>query len=78
MDEIYKNRAIRKYLKVKNIRHIGKPLGRMRKKDLSRYEKDKLKKERGERNHIEGKFGYDKSKYKHNKILAILEHTSEF
>ncbi len=71
------NRENRKYLKERNIRHTGKPLGRKPKEDLSRYEKDKLKKERGERNHIEGKFGQGKSKYKLNKILARLEQTSE-
>lgn len=76
-DEIYMNRENRKYLKERDIRHTGKPLGRKPKEDLSRYQKDKLKKERGERNHIEGKFGQGKSKYKLNKILARLEQTSE-
>jgi hypothetical protein len=76
-DEIYMNRENRNYLKEKNIRHTGKPLGRKPKEDLSRYQKDKLKKERGERNHIEGKFGQGKSKYKLNKILARLDQTSE-
>jgi len=76
-DEIYMNRENRNYLKERNIRHTGKPLGRKPKEDLSRYQKDKLKKERGERNHIEGKFGQGKSKYKLNKILAKLDQTSE-
>lgn len=76
-DEIYMNRQNRNYLKERNIRHTGKPLGRKPKEDLSRYQKDKLKKERGERNHIEGKFGQGKSKYKLNKILAKLDQTSE-
>ena len=52
-------------------------MGRKPKEDLSRYQKDKLKKERGERNYIEGKFGQGKSKYKLNKILARLDQTSE-
>jgi hypothetical protein len=76
-DEIYMNRENRKFLKDKNIRHTGKPLGRKPKVELSRYEKTKLKKERGERNHIEGKFGQGKSKYKLNKIMARLAQTSE-
>lgn len=76
-DEIYMTRENRKFLKDKNIRHTGKPLGRKPKVELSRYEKDKLKKERGERNHIEGKFGQGKSKYKLNKIMARLAQTSE-
>jgi hypothetical protein len=71
------NRENRAYLKQRNIRHTGKPLGRKPKKDLSRYQKDKLKKERAERNHIEGKFGQGKSKYKLNKIMARLDKTSE-
>ncbi len=66
-----------KFLKDKNIRHTGKPLGRKPKIELSRYEKNKLKKERGERNYIEGKFGQGKSKYKLNKIMARLAQTSE-
>ncbi|OOV27840.1 hypothetical protein BXU11_10370 [Flavobacterium sp. LM5] len=76
-DEIYMNRENRKFLKDRNIRHTGKPLGRKPKEDLSRYEKTKLKNERGERNHIEGKFGQGKSKYKLNKIMARLAQTSE-
>lgn len=76
-DEIYMTRENRKFLKDKNIRHTGKPLGRKPKVELSRYEKNKLKKERGERNHIEGKFGQGKSKYKLNKIMARLAQTSE-
>src|SRR5680860_1427749 len=76
-DEIYMNRENRNYLKERSIRHTGKPLGRKPKEDLSRYQKEKLKKERGERNHIEGKFGQGKSKYKLNKILARLDQTSE-
>ncbi|MDO9038065.1 MAG: transposase, partial [Lutibacter sp.] len=54
-----------------------KPLGRKPKEDLNRYHKKKLKKERGEKNHIEGKFGQGKTKYKLNNIMAKLENTSE-
>lgn len=76
-DEIYMNRENRKFLKENNIRHTGKPLGRKPKEELNRYQKAKLKRERGERNHIEGKFGQGKSKYKLNKIMARLSQTSE-
>lgn len=76
-DEIYMNRKNRNFLKDNNIRHTGKPLGRKPKEDLNRYQKQKLKKERGERNHIEGKFGQGKSKYKLNNIMAKLANTSE-
>lgn len=76
-DQLYLNRENRKFLKENNIRHTGKPLGRKPKEDLNRYQKDKLKKERGERNHIEGKFGQGKSKYNLNKIMARLANTSE-
>ena len=76
-DQIYLNRENRKFLKNNNIRHTGKPLGRKPKEDLNRYQKDKLKKERGERNHIEGKFGQGKSKYGLNNIKARLADTSK-
>lgn len=76
-DEIYMNRENRNFLKENNIRHTGKPLGRKPKEGLSPYQKKKLKAERGERNHIEGKFGQGKSKYKLNKIMARLPETSE-
>lgn len=76
-DEIYMNRENRKFLKDNNIRHTGKPLGRKPKEDFNRYQKEKLKKERGERNHIEGKFGQGKTKYKLNNIMAKLAKTSE-
>lgn len=76
-DDIYMNRENRNYLKENNIRHTGKPLGRKPKEDLNRYQKEKLKKERAERNHIEGKFGQGKLKYKLNKIMARLPQTTE-
>jgi hypothetical protein len=76
-DDIYMNRENRRYLKANNIRHTGKPLGRKPKVDLTAYQKKKLKKERNERNHVEGKFGQGKSKYKLNKIMARLAQTSE-
>ena len=76
-DDIYMTRENRKYLKDNNIRHTGKPLGRKPKIALSKYEAQKLKIERNERNHIEGKFGQGKTKYKLNKIMAKLEDTSK-
>lgn len=76
-DGLYLTKENRKYLKENNIRHTGKPLGRRPKEQLDRYQKEKLKKERGERNHIEGKFGQGKAKYKLNKIMAKLEQTSQ-
>jgi transposase, IS5 family len=76
-DQIYMTRENRKYLKDNNIRHTGKPLGRQPKEELNRYQKDKLKRERGERNHIEGKFGQGKAKYNLNKIMAKLQNTSQ-
>jgi len=76
-DQIYLNRENRKFLKDNNIRHTGKPLGRKPKEELNRYQKEKLKKERGLRNHIEGKFGQGKSKYGLNNIKARLANTSK-
>lgn len=74
-DGIYLGRENRTWLKSKNIRHIGKPLGRP--KELSAYAKRKLKKERGMRNHIEGKFGQGKNKYEMDRIRARRQDTSE-
>jgi transposase, IS5 family len=76
-DAIYMNRENRKYLKENNIRHTGRPLGRPTKENLSKYQQRKLKKERGERNHIEGKFGQGKTKYGLNRIMAKLATTSQ-
>jgi len=74
-DGKYLSRENRKWLKAKQIRHIGKRLGRP--KELSAYEKRRLKKERGMRNHIEGKFGQGKNKYELSTIRARLQQTSE-
>lgn len=76
-DDIYMNRENRNYLKAHNIRHTGRPLGRKPKKELSKYEKIKLQKEKNERNQVEAKFGQGKQKYKLNKIMAKLSSTSE-
>ncbi len=74
-DGIYMTKENRKWLKDKKIRHIGKPLGRPKK--LTAYFKRKLKKERGMRNHIEGKFGQGKNKYEMDRIRARRQDTSE-
>ncbi|GAB1858749.1 hypothetical protein MHTCC0001_35890 [Flavobacteriaceae bacterium MHTCC 0001] len=62
-DRIYLNRSNRKFLKEKGIRIVGKPLGRPPKEELNAYQKRKLKKERNQRNLIEGKFGQGKNAY---------------
>lgn len=77
-DNIYMSRENREYLKARGIRHTGKPLGRKPKKETqSRYQREKLKKEKNERNQIEGKFGQGKSGYNLNKIMARLAETHE-
>lgn len=76
-DRIYLNRANRKLLKEKGIRIVGKPLGRPLKEELNAYQKRKLKKERNQRNLIEGKFGQAKNAYGLNNIQAKRSDTSE-
>ena len=77
-DDIYMTRANRNYLKEHGIRHTGRPLGRKPKKEkVSRYQKEKQRKEKAERNQIEGKFGQGKAAYNLNKIKARLESTHE-
>lgn len=76
-DRIYLNRANRKLLKEKGIRIVGKPLGRPPKEELNAYQKRKRKKERNQRNLIEGKFGQAKNAYGLNNIQAKRSDTSE-
>ena len=76
-DKIYLTHANRKYLKDRNIRHIGTPLGRPKIEEKTRKEKAQDRKERNERNKIEGVFGLAKTKYGLNKILAKLPKTQE-
>jgi hypothetical protein len=76
-DQIYLNRENRKWLKEKGIRIVGKPLGRPPKQELSAYQRRKLKKERNQRNLIEGKFGQAKNAYGLSKIKAKRKDTSE-
>jgi IS5 family transposase len=76
-DQIYLNRKNRKWLKEKAIRIVGKPLGRPVKRALNAYQKRKLKKERNQRNHIEGKFGQAKNAYGLSNIKAKRSDTSQ-
>jgi len=75
-DKAYLTRENRKWLKQREIRVTGTPPGRP-KKNVSYYEKAKKRKEHGERNHIEGKFGQGKNAYGLNKIRARRQDTSE-
>jgi hypothetical protein len=74
-DGIYMTRENRQWLKAKEIRHIGKQLGRPSQK--SSKEKKKLKEERGMRNTIEGKFGQGKNAYGLSNIRSRTKATSE-
>lgn len=76
-DAIYMTRENRKYLKEKGIRIVGKPLGRPPKIELTAYQKRKQRKERNQRNLIEGKFGQGKNGYNLNCIRARRQDTSE-
>ncbi|MFV0392231.1 MAG: transposase, partial [Paludibacteraceae bacterium] len=77
-DDIYMTRANRACLKERGIRRTGRSPGRKPKKDpMTRYQKEKQKKEKNERNHIEGKFGQGKAGCNPNKIRACLADTHE-
>jgi len=75
VDKIYGTNANRSWCAQRNIRMTvtskGKP------KQLSPYQKKKMKKEHAERNAIEGKIGQAKQGYQLNKIKAKLRGTSE-
>lgn len=77
VDRIYLTQTNRGWLKERNIRYTGKPLGRPPKQILSTYQKQKARKESAERNWIEGKFGQGKNGYCLNNIRAKLQKTSE-
>jgi IS5 family transposase len=77
VDAIYGTRENRAWLKERHIRFSGKPLGRPPKTPQTLYQKRKFKREQGERNHIEGKFGQGKNGYNLNKIRARKAPTSE-
>ncbi len=76
-DRIYLTRENRDYLKKKGIRIVGKPLGRPPKEQMSSYRKQKQKRERNRRNHVEGKFGQAKNAYGLSNIRARRQDTSE-
>jgi len=81
-DPIYGTRANRKYLKEKDIRYGGKPLGRPKKvtetnKTQLQQEKKQRKEDYQQRIPIEGKFGQGKNGYGLNLIKAKTRPTSE-
>lgn len=76
-DKIYGTRENRNWLTQLGIRYSGKPLGRPSKQSQSPYQKSRTRKENGERNHVEGKFGQAKNGYNLNKIRARRARTSE-
>ena len=76
-DRIFLTRENRRILKEKQVRIIGKPLGRPPKEELNAYQKRKLKKERNQRNHVEAKFGQAKNGYRLNQIRAKRSDTSK-
>jgi len=77
-DGIYLTRENRQYLKEKQIKIVGKPLGRPPKqKPLTASQKRYKRKKGAERNHVEAKFGQAKRGYGMNNIKARLEATSE-
>lgn len=70
-------RTNRAWLKERNIRHTGDPLGRKPVKNVkSYYTKRKERREAAERNQIEGKFGQGKNGYNLNRIRVKLSSTS--
>lgn len=76
-DRIYGTRENRNWLTQLGIRYSGKPLGRPSKQSQTSYQKTRARKENGERNHVEGKFGQAKNGYNLNKIRARRARTSE-
>jgi hypothetical protein len=76
-DGIYMTRKNRNFMKDNGIRSVAKPLGRPPKEDLTAAQKRKRKKERNQRNHVEGKFGQGKNGYALNCIKARRQDTSE-
>jgi transposase, IS5 family len=76
-DQIYRNRENRSFCKQHGIRLSGPALGRPSKNGPTSEEKQILKRDTGERNAIEGKFGEGKRKYGLGRIRARLSKTSE-
>lgn len=80
-DTIYGTRANRRYLKQKNIRFAGKPLGRPRKvtdanREALKQQQAQRREEYRQRIPIEGKFGQGKGGYRLNYIRAKRADTS--
>jgi len=73
-DRIYLTRENPKWLKERNIRFSGKPLGRPSQEILHPYQK---RKKNGERNQVEGKFGQGKNAYNINRARTRTARTSE-
>jgi hypothetical protein len=65
------------YARINTLGWGGKPLGRPSKQSQTPYQKSQARKENGERNHVEGKFGQGKNGYNLNKIRARRARTSE-
>lgn len=72
-DKIYWTRVNRKYLKDRNIDIGGVPLGR--KKEQSKYERERQRKRNNKRSEVEGKFGQAKSKYGLDDVMTRLPET---
>jgi len=72
-DKIYWTRSNRKYLKDRNIDIGGVPLGR--KKEQSKYERERQRKRNNKRSEVEGKFGQAKSKYGLDNVMTRLPET---
>jgi hypothetical protein len=80
-DTIYGTRANRRYLKQKNIRFAGKPLGRPKKiteanQEFLKQQQSQRREEYRQRIPIEGKFGQGKGGYRLNYIRAKRADTS--
>jgi len=75
VDKIYGTNQNRAWCKERSIRLTVTPKGRQPKK--TPYQKRKERKEYGERNQVEGKFGQAKQGYGLNQIKAKLKETSE-
>jgi transposase, IS5 family len=78
IDQIYATKENRRWLKEKDIRITASPMGRPKAKEKETpYFRRKKRKEKAERNQIEGKFGQGKNGYSLNQMRARLKETSE-
>jgi hypothetical protein len=73
-DKAYLTRENRDFLKLRNIQHNGKKLGRPL--QLSSREKAIIRAKNAERNHVEGKFGQAKNSFGLSRIRARRADTS--